>query len=296
MTLALNLYSQGVDPELTIAHIDAIVETVEYCNRLPVHPRHPYAGELVYTAFSGSHQDAIKKGFEALAKRNDELWEVPYLPIDPKDLGRSYEAVIRVNSQSGKGGIAFLLKTDHGLELPRALQVEFSRIVQDWTDRTGKEASSADIWTMFCQTYLGDGEIDLIEYRTFPDAHGRRINATIMDRGDERFIEGQGSDPLDGFVDALRRAGIADLAVSAYHEHALRAGSDAQAAAYVEAGLPDGGTIFGVGIDRDIASSRHRHCWTCPPFKVARAVRGTRPVERAARRLVATKGPHATSA
>jgi 2-isopropylmalate synthase len=258
VTLALNLYSQGVDPELTIAHIDAIVETVEYCNRLPVHPRHPYAGELVYTAFSGSHQDAIKKGFEALAKRNDELWEVPYLPIDPKDLGRTYEAVIRVNSQSGKGGIAYLLKADHGLELPRALQVEFSRIVQDWTDRTGKEASSSDIWAMFCQTYLGEGEIDLVEYRTFPDAHGRTINATIMDSGDERSIEGHGSGPLDAFVDALRRAGMADIALLAYHEHALGAGSDAQAAAYVEAGLPDGRTIFGVGVDRDIVRASLR--------------------------------------
>jgi 2-isopropylmalate synthase len=258
LTLALNLFSQGVDPELTIADIDAIVETVEYCNRLPVHPRHPYAGELVYTAFSGSHQDAIKKGFEALAKRNDELWEVPYLPIDPKDLGRTYEAVIRVNSQSGKGGIAYLLKADHGLELPRALQVEFSRIVQDWTDRTGKEASSSDIWAMFCQTYLGEGEIDLVEYRTFPDAHGRTINATIMDRGDERSIEGHGSGPLDAFVDALRRAGMADIALLAYHEHALGAGSDAQAAAYVEAGLPDGRTIFGVGVDRDIVRASLR--------------------------------------
>jgi 2-isopropylmalate synthase len=258
MTLALNLFSQGVDPELTIAHIDAIVETVEYCNRLPVHPRHPYAGELVYTAFSGSHQDAIKKGFEALAKRNDELWEVPYLPIDPKDLGRTYEAVIRVNSQSGKGGVAYLLKTDHGLELPRSLQVEFSRIVQDWTERTGKEASSSDIWTMFCRTYLGEGEIDLVEYRTFPGANGRTINATIMDRGEERIIEGHGSGPLDAFVDALRRADIADIAVLAYHEHSLGAGSDAQAAAYVEAGLPNSRTIFGVGMDRNIVSASLR--------------------------------------
>src|SRR5204862_542637 len=238
VTLALNLFSQGVDPGLVVTDIDDVVRTSEYCTQLPVHPRHPYAGELVFTAFSGSHQDAIKKGFDALVKRNDELWEVPYLPIDPKDLGRSYEAVIRVNSQSGKGGVAYLLKADHGLELPRALQVEFSRIVQDWTDRTGKEASSPDIWTMFCQTYLGEGEVDLVEYRNFPDAHGRTINATIMDRGDERIIEGQGSGPLDGFVDALRRAAIADLAVLAYHEHALGAGSDAQAAAYVEAGLP----------------------------------------------------------
>jgi 2-isopropylmalate synthase len=258
MTLALNLYSQGVDPELCIAHIDAIVETVEYCNRLPVHPRHPYAGELVYTAFSGSHQDAIKKGFEALAKRNDELWEVPYLPIDPKDLGRNYEAVIRVNSQSGKGGVAYLLKTDHGLELPRTLQVEFSRIVQDWTERTGKEASSSEIWTMFCRTYLGESEIDLVEYRTFPGANGRTINATITDRGEERIIEGHGSGPLDAFVDALRRAGIADIAVLAYHEHSLGAGSDAQAVAYVEAGLPNSRTIFGVGMDRNIVSASLR--------------------------------------
>jgi 2-isopropylmalate synthase len=258
VTLALNLFSQGVDPELTVANIDAIVETVEYCNRLPVHPRHPYAGELVYTAFSGSHQDAIKKGFEALAKRNDEFWEVPYLPIDPKDIGRTYEAVIRVNSQSGKGGIAYLLKTDHGLELPRALQVEFSRIVQDRADRTGKEATSSDIWTMFCERYLGEGEIKLVEYRIFPDARGRTVNATIMDRGDERIIEGHGSGPLDAFVDALRLAGIADIDVLTYHEHALGAGADARAAAYVEAGLPDGRTIFGVGIDRDIVSASLR--------------------------------------
>jgi 2-isopropylmalate synthase len=216
MTLALNLYSQGIDPELTITNIDEIVETVEYCNRLPVHPRHPYAGELVFTAFSGSHQDAIKKGFEALAKRNDEVWEVPYLPIDPKDIGRNYEAVIRVNSQSGKSGIAYLLKTDHGLELPRALQVEFSKIVQDWADRTGNEASSSDIWNMFCQTYLREGEVDLVEYRTFPSANGRTINATISERGHERVIEGHGSGPLDAFVEALRRTGMADIAVLAY--------------------------------------------------------------------------------
>ena len=220
--------------------------------------RHPYAGELVFTAFSGSHQDAIKKGFEALTKRNDELWEVPYLPIDPKDIGRTYEAVIRVNSQSGKGGIAYLLKADYGLELPRALQVEFSRIVQDWTDRTGKEASSSDIWAMFCQTYLGEGEIDLVEYRVFPDAHGRTINATIMDRGNERIIEGHGSGPLDAFADALRGAEIGDISILTYHEHALGAGSNAKAAAYVEARLLDGRTIFGVGIDRDIVSASLR--------------------------------------
>ena len=155
MTLALNLFSQGVDPGLVITDIDEVVRTAEYCTQLPVHPRHPYAGELVYTAFSGSHQDAIKKGFEALQKRNDDFWEVPYLPIDPKDLGRSYEAVIRVNSQSGKGGVAYVLKADHGLDLPRGLQIEFSRIVQEVADRTGKEMTSRDIWSLFQDTYLG---------------------------------------------------------------------------------------------------------------------------------------------
>ena len=154
VTLALNLFSQGIDPGLEIHDIDEIVRTVEHCNQLPVHPRHPYAGELVYTAFSGSHQDAIKKGFEALAKRNDSLWEVPYLPIDPKDLGRTYEAVIRVNSQSGKGGVAYVLKADHGLDLPRGLQIEFSKVVQEVADRTGKELTSADIWSLFEETYL----------------------------------------------------------------------------------------------------------------------------------------------
>src|SRR5438067_6946638 len=169
MTLALNLFSQGIDPALEIHDIDDIVRTVEYCNQLPVHPRHPYAGELVYTAFSGSHQDAIKKGFEALAKRNDPLVEVPYLPIDPKDLGRTYEAVIRVNSQSGKGGVAYVLKADYGLDLPRGLQIEFSKRVQEMTDRTGKEVTSADIWSLFEETYLRRDGIQLADYSIFPE-------------------------------------------------------------------------------------------------------------------------------
>src|SRR3954454_6995665 len=258
LTLALNLYSQGVDPELTIADIDAIVETVEYCNRLPVHPRHPYAGELVYTAFSGSHQDAIKKGFEALAKRNDELWEVPYLPIDPKDLGRSYEAVIRVNSQSGKGGVAYLLKADHGLDLPRGLQVEFSRVIQQWTDDTGKEASSAEIWARFQETYLAEDRVALVDYLTVPDGRGRALNATIREAGGERAIEGTGNGPVDAFVDALKRAGVAELQILNYSEHALGAGADAQAAAYIEARTADGRTLFGVGLDRNIVAASLR--------------------------------------
>src|SRR5208283_614820 len=202
VTLGLNLFSQGIDPMIDFSNIDEIRRTTEYVNQLPVHPRHPYAGELVYTAFSGSHQDAIKKGFDALAKRNDELWEVPYLPIDPKDLGRTYEAVIRVNSQSGKGGVAYLLKADHGFDLPRGLQVEFSRVVQEWTDRTGKEISSAEIWQMFQDTYLAEEKLQLVGYRTLPDPQGRLLTATVWVNGVEQVIEGRGTGPIDALVDA----------------------------------------------------------------------------------------------
>jgi 2-isopropylmalate synthase len=258
VNLAMNLFTQGVDPGITISDIDAVVETVEYCNQLPVHPRHPYAGELVYTAFSGSHQDAIKKGFDALEKRNDELWEVPYLPIDPKDLGRTYEAVIRVNSQSGKGGVAYLLKTDHGFDLPRNLQVEFSKIVQQWTDRTGKEITSAEIWRMFNETYLSDDALKLVGYQTLPDAEGRLMTATVRYKGAEQVVEGKGNGPIDAFVDGLKRAGIASLEVLDYREHALSGGANAQAAAYVEARTADGRTLFGVGVDRNIVEASLR--------------------------------------
>src|SRR5579862_5982598 len=265
MTLALNLFSQGIDPGLEIHDIDEIVRTVEHCNQLPVHPRHPYAGELVYTAFSGSHQDAIKKGFEALEKRNDGLWEVPYLPIDPKDLGRTYEAVIRVNSQSGKGGVAYLLKEDHGLDLPRGLQIEFSRIVQEVTDRTGKEMTSADIWSLFQDTYLGRHGIRLVDYSLLPEPRAprgqgeRRIVATIQTDQGERQIEGVGNGPIAAFVDALARdCGIA-LSLLDYHENAVGAGADAQAAAYVQIRSADakGGdtTLYGVGMDNDIVTA-----------------------------------------
>ncbi|HYM71966.1 MAG TPA: 2-isopropylmalate synthase [Stellaceae bacterium] len=260
MTLALNLFSQGVDPTLEIHDIDEIVRTVEYCNQLPVHPRHPYAGELVYTAFSGSHQDAIKKGFEALEKRNDELFEVPYLPVDPKDLGRTYEAVIRVNSQSGKGGVAYLLKEDHGLDLPRALQVEFSKVVQEVTDRTGKELTSADIWALFQETYLGRDGITLVDYSLLPEPRPgeRRISATVVVDGAEQVIEGVGNGPIAAFVDAVRQScGIA-LTVRDYHENAVGAGADAQAAAYVEIGSQDGMTLYGVGMDSDILTASLR--------------------------------------
>jgi 2-isopropylmalate synthase len=258
VNLTMNLFTQGVDPEIVIEDIDSLVETVEYCNQLPVHPRHPYAGELVFTAFSGSHQDAIKKGFEALEKRNDEMWEVPYLPIDPKDLGRTYEAVIRVNSQSGKGGVAYLLKTDHGFDLPRGLQVEFSKIVQQWTDKTGKEVTSADIWRMFQETYLAEDALKLEEYRILPDREGRIMSATLSAHGKQTVIDGKGNGPIDAFVDALAKAGIAAIEVLDYREHALGGGANAQAAAYVEARTADGRNLFGVGIDRSIVDASLR--------------------------------------
>jgi len=259
MTLALNLFSQGIDPGLVITDIDEIVRTVEHCNQLPVHQRHPYAGELVYTAFSGSHQDAIKKGFEALAKRNDTLWEVPYLPIDPKDLGRSYEAVIRVNSQSGKGGVAYVLKADYGLDLPRGLQIEFSKVVQEVADRTGKELSSADIWSLFRDTYLRGG-MRLVDYSLFPEprAGERRIAARIAVDGSERQIEGVGNGPIAAFVDALRRCCDIELSVLDYHEDAVSAGADAQAAAYVQIRGNNASTLYGVGMDSDIVTASLR--------------------------------------
>jgi 2-isopropylmalate synthase len=256
VTLALNLFSQGIDSGLVITDIDDIVRTVEHCNQLPVHPRHPYAGELVYTAFSGSHQDAIKKGFDALAKRNDTLWEVPYLPIDPKDLGRTYEAVIRVNSQSGKGGVAYVLKTDHGLDLPRGLQIEFSKRVQEVTDRTGKEVTSAEIWSLFEETYLNGG-VRLVDYSLLPQprAGERRISATIAVDGAERRIEGIGNGPIAAFVDALRRDCGIELTVLDYHENAVGAGADAQAAAYVQIRSNGTDTLYGAGMDSDIVTA-----------------------------------------
>jgi 2-isopropylmalate synthase len=261
VTLALNLFSQGVDPGLVITDIDEIVRTVEHCNQLPVHPRHPYAGELVYTAFSGSHQDAIKKGLEALSKRNDPLWEVPYLPIDPKDLGRSYEAVIRVNSQSGKGGVAYVLKADYGLDLPRGLQIEFSKRVQEVTDRTGKEVTSADIWSLFSDTYWRKDGVVLADYNLFPEPRSpeqRRIAATVLVGGVERRIEGVGNGPIAAFVNALQRECDVELTVVDYREHAIGAGADAQATAYVQIRAAGDATLYGVGIDGNIVTASLR--------------------------------------
>ncbi|HEX2115152.1 MAG TPA: 2-isopropylmalate synthase [Alphaproteobacteria bacterium] len=252
VTLALNMFSQGIDPQIEIKDIEAIVRTVEYCNQLPVHPRHPYAGELVYTAFSGSHQDAIKKGFAAMERSNSGLWEVPYLPIDPADLGRTYEAVIRVNSQSGKGGVAYLLQADRGLDLPRGLQVEFSQIVQRIADATGKEITSQAIWNAFQDEYLVPRAIEFVDHKTWPGTGGERtIEAHIRLDGEMRIVRGQGTGPIDAFVDALRReCGIA-LEIRDFREHAITQGADALAAAYVEARV-GGRTLFGAGLDANI--------------------------------------------
>jgi len=266
VTLALNLYTQGIDPELDFSNIDEVIRTVEYCNRLPVHPRHPYAGDLVFTAFSGSHQDAIKKGFAAQAARNDQLWNVPYLPIDPADLGRSYEAVIRVNSQSGKGGVAWVLEQDKGLKLPKRMQAEFSRHVQAMADATSRELDAEDIWQLFRQTYLldGGGRFALVEYqesaeRTGPAERAQRIFAgRLAVDGAERSVSGRGNGLISSVLDALRAACGVDFDVADYVEHAIGHGADAQAAAYVECRAADGTSWFGIGIDADVATASVR--------------------------------------
>ena len=258
VTLALNLYTQGVDPELDFSDIGEVVKTVEYCNQLPVHPRHPYAGELVFTAFSGSHQDAIKKGFAAQAARNDQLWDVPYLPIDPADIGCSYEAVIRVNSQSGKGGVAWILEQDKGLKLPKRLQADFSRPVQALADGLGRELNAADIWQAFETAYHlnGDQTLKLIDYQEGAVVGGERVfSGRISLDGEERHVSGRGNGLMSSVLDALREGLGVDLDIADYQEHAIGNGADAQAAAYVECRTPAGATVFGVGIDADVATA-----------------------------------------
>ncbi|HEX8383813.1 MAG TPA: 2-isopropylmalate synthase [Sphingomonas sp.] len=257
VTVALNLYTQGVAPGLDFSDIDRIVNVVGYCTNLPIHPRTPYAGDLVFTAFSGSHQDAIKKGFAAQAERNDEYWEVPYLPIDPADLGRSYEAVIRVNSQSGKGGVAWVIEQDRGLKLPKRLQADFSRHVQALADRAGRELDAGDIWRLFETTYLpGPGDrIALRDYNESGAAGDRLFVGRVAVDGAERSITGRGNGLISGVVAALAAAGIPALDVVDYNEHAIGHGADATAAAYVECRLGDGATVFGVGIDTDVATA-----------------------------------------
>ncbi|RJF92870.1 2-isopropylmalate synthase [Sphingomonas cavernae] len=265
VTVGLNLYTQGVDPRLDFSDIDEVIRTVEYCNNIPVHPRHPYAGDLVFTAFSGSHQDAIKKGFVAQEARNDEYWEVPYLPIDPADLGRSYEAVIRVNSQSGKGGVAWVLEQDKGLKLPKRMQADFSRHVQALADETSRELNAADIWGAFAKAYALDGEhpFGLIDYQETHAPGGigganRMFVGKIRLEGEERSISGRGNGLISSVLAALRDECGIDLEVADYSEHAIGHGSDAQAAAYVECRTAEGKTVFGVGVDADVATASVR--------------------------------------
>ena len=257
VTLALNLFSQSVDPRLDLSNIPEIVSIVEECNRLPVHPRHPYGGDLVFTAFSGSHQDAIKKGFTALAAGDGARWEVPYLALDPKDIGRTYDTVVRVNSQSGKGGVAYVLGAEHGLELPRALQVDFSRVIQARAEASGGEISPEEIRECFEAAYVRPGRLQLAQYETTNDGVAGTpctIDAMLTDGAVSRTIYGDGTGPIDAFVDALQRAFEIEVHVRNYYEHALRAGEDASAVAYVEVAV-DGDVRWGVGIDPNIVTA-----------------------------------------
>ncbi len=266
VTLGLNLFSQGIDPQIDFHDIDEIRRTVEYCNQLPVGERHPYGGDLVYTAFSGSHQDAIKKGFEHLERDADAAgvpveeftWAVPYLPIDPKDVGRTYEAVIRVNSQSGKGGVAYVLKSEHQLDLPRRLQIEFSRVIQEHTDTVGGEIEPAKIWEIFKSEYIDrETPYELVTFRSQTSADGHDEQTVELNvRGESRHFEGEGNGPVDAFVHGMRQAG-ADIRVLDYAEHALSAGGDAVAAAYVECEIA-GEIVWGVGIHPNIVMASLR--------------------------------------
>ncbi len=266
VTLGMNLFSQGVDPMIDLSDIDEIRRTVEYCNQLPVHERHPYAGDLVYTAFSGSHQDAINKGFDWLASDaaaagvdvRAQTWAVPYLPIDPKDVGRTYEAVIRVNSQSGKGGVAYVMKSEHSLDLPRRLQIEFSHVVQAHTDEVGGEIEPAQMWAVFAAEYLERTEpVQLNSVHTSSAAGSRdALEVAVYLDGERQVLHSEGKGPIDAFVRALGQVGI-DVRVLDYAEHALSAGGDATAAAYVECAV-GGQVLWGVGLDPNIVTASLR--------------------------------------
>lgn len=255
VNVALNMYIQGIHPGLDFSDIDGIRATVEYCNQLPVHPRHPYVGELVYTSFSGSHQDAIKKAFSA--RKDSDIWDMPYLPIDPKDLGRSYEAVIRVNSQSGKGGISYLLEAEYGLQLPRRLQIEFSQIVQQEMDSLGTEFTAADLWKIFRKEF-GMDVAQAPQYRLAEEDGVVTLNAKLNWDGQERALQGTGTGPIDAFVQALSQSLGRQVRVMNYSEHAVGEGANAQAVAYVEVRVDDSHTVFGVGMDANIVSASIR--------------------------------------
>jgi 2-isopropylmalate synthase len=244
-----------VHPGLDFSDIDEIRRTVEHCNQLPVHPRHPYVGDLVYTSFSGSHQDAIKKAFAA--RKDSDIWDMPYLPLDPKDLGRSYEAVIRVNSQSGKGGISYLLESEYGLELPRRLQIEFSQVVQGVMDASGKELSAQDLWSLFEREYrLAQGAVAHQVLETGQGAAGERVTvaADVQLGGRQLAVRGTGNGPIDAFVEGLGQALGQSIRVLDYHEHAIASGADARAVAYLELRVGEQ-TFFGVGMDANIVSA-----------------------------------------
>ena len=249
VTLALNLLTQGVDPKLDFSQINKIMREVEYCNQLPVHPRHPYAGDLVFTAFSGSHQDAIKKGFAALNASNSPLWEVPYLPIDPADLGRSYEAVVRINSQSGKGGVAFLLERDHGVSLPRRLQITLSKYVQKIADETGKEISASELWDVFESNFLIP--MNGFEYKSHSSKTENSVNEidlNIKILNEDINIQGTGSGPIDSFMNAINQKFNLNIKVSDYNQNAISSGADAKAAAFIELEHKNN-TVWGAGIN-----------------------------------------------
>ena len=256
VTLALNMFSQGVDSKLDFSDIYDVMRSVEYCNQLPVHPRHPYAGELVFTAFSGSHQDAIKKGFAAMRKSNSPIWEVPYLPIDPADVGRTYEAVIRVNSQSGKGGVAFIMEQDHGLELPRRLQIEFSGVIQEISEETGSEVNSESIYAAFKGVFLeANSPLSFIKHSSVEvdgEEDMRLLTATVSFNGSEVEIQGKGNGPIDAFVASLKDSFGVDMRIVDYHQHATGSGADAQSACYFEIQVGKGETRFGAALHSNI--------------------------------------------
>ena len=248
VTIALNMLTQGIEPELDFSNINSVMREVEYCNQLPVHPRHPYAGDLVFTAFSGSHQDAIKKGFQAIKKSNDPKWEVPYLPIDPADLGRNYEAVVRINSQSGKGGVAFLLEKDHGVSLPRRLQISLSQKIQKLADESGKEISSSEIWDIFEKSYLQPiNNFYYVKHASSSKQEMHSLELTMNMNDKETIIQGSGNGPIDSFINGLSNEVGVNIKVADYHQSAISSGSDAKAAAYIEL-ENNGETFWGVGI------------------------------------------------
>ena len=259
VTLGLNLFTQGVDPQLDFSDINKTMREVEYCNQLPVHPRHPYAGDLVFTAFSGSHQDAIKKGFDEMRNSNDTKWRVPYLPIDPEDVGRTYEAVIRINSQSGKGGISYILEQDYGVTLPRRMQIDFSQVIQKQADETGKELNSREIWQSFEKNYLTNNpnRISYSSHEIQSSKEKDKIKLSLVENGKEITIEGAGNGPIDAFINALNTRLSSDFKVSDYHQHSISSGSDASAAAYIEIQNKNFSN-WGAGIDQNTTVASYK--------------------------------------